>query len=213
VTCYLRARLPCCAVLVSALTNHPASAEDWPTHCATLIVPWAAAAYRCDGTSHGARHGRDSGAAGRCRKTNPARGMVGSGTSPRRPGRLHFDFGSRSDAINMTLTRSVYNFQKTFPSFWSRTSRRFWSRAGSAGDGWKDYFPTYGKTRAPLIGLCRGRFYRGVDCEIFNRLIGDGIQEIPYPRQRPAMQDLIGVSSAYSCTISGNRGSATARTV
>ena len=44
----------------------------------------------------------------------------------------------------------------------------------------------------------------GVDCEIFNRMIGVNIQEIPYRGSGPAMQDLIGRQFDYFCTISGS---------
>jgi len=61
------ATLGAAALIAGPNSINPASAEDWPTHPLTLVVPWAAGGGTvCDGPDHGAPDVRDPGAAGCC---------------------------------------------------------------------------------------------------------------------------------------------------
>jgi tripartite-type tricarboxylate transporter receptor subunit TctC len=71
-------------------------------------------------------------------------------------------------------------------------------------DGLKDFISYVKRNYSTIkLGSAGVGSTGGIDCEIFNRMIGVSIQEIPYRGSGPAMQDLIGRQFDYFCTISG----------
>ena len=92
----------------------PASAQDWPTHPLTLVVPWAAGGGTdVMGRIMAHRMTEILGQPVIVENISGAGGMVGSAHVVRaEPDGYTFVFGSRSDAINMTLYKHpLYNFQ------------------------------------------------------------------------------------------------------
>ena len=92
----------------------PASAEDWPTHPLTLVVPWAAGGGTdVMGRIMAHRMSEILGQPVIVENISGAGGMVGSAHVVRaEPDGYTFVFGSRSDAINMTLYKHpTYNLQ------------------------------------------------------------------------------------------------------
>ena len=115
----------------------------------------------------------------------------------------------RSDAIDMTLYKHpLYNFQTDLAPVVLVADQPtvLVARKDLPADGLKNFI-SYVKTNAKTIKLGSAGVGStgGIDCELFNRLVGIGdIQEIPYRGSGPAMQDLIGGHFDYFCTISGS---------
>ena len=71
--------------------------------------------------------------------------------------------------------------------------------------GCKDFIAYVKKNQSTIkLGSAGVGATGGVDCAIFNGMIGVNIQAIPYRGSGPAMQDLIGRQFDYFCTISGS---------
>ena len=110
-----RALAAIAAVLLAAAHGiKQASAEDWPTHPLTLVVPWAAGGGTdVMGRIMARRMSEILGQQVIVENITGAGGMVGSSHVARaEPDGYTFVFGSRSDAINMTLYKHpTYSLQ------------------------------------------------------------------------------------------------------
>jgi tripartite-type tricarboxylate transporter receptor subunit TctC len=141
-----------------------------------------------------------------------AGGMLGSAhVAKAAPDGYTFVFGSRSDAINMTLYKHpIYNFATDLApvALVADQPTILVARRDFPVDGLKDFIG-YVKRNASTIKLgSAGVGATGfIDCAIFNGMIGVEIPAIPYRGSGPAMQDLIGRQFDYFCTISGSAAS------
>lgn len=191
-----------------------AAAADWPTRSLTLVVPWAAGG----GTDVMARilakpMSRILGQTVVVENIAGGGGMVGSSHVARaEPDGYTFDFASRSDAIDMTLYKHpIYNFAKDLAPVVLVADQPtvLVARKNLPVNGLQDFISYVKKNQATIkLGSAGVGSTGGIDCEIFNRMIGVKIQEIPYRGSGPAMQDLIGGQFDYFCTISGSATSA-----
>jgi tripartite-type tricarboxylate transporter receptor subunit TctC len=196
--------------LATAYSVGPARAQDWPTRPLTLVVPWAAGG----GTDVmariiGRRMSEILGQEVMVENISGAGGMIGSAHAAKSaPDGYTFVFGSRSDAINMTLyKRPSYNLQNDLAPvvLVAEQPTVLVARKDFPADGLQD-FVAYLKRNAGTIRMgSAGIGATGfVDCAIFNGMIGVNVQAIPYRGSGPAMQDLIGRQFDYMCTISGS---------
>ncbi len=206
-----RALLIVAAILLSVTHGGKlASAQDWPTHPLTLVVPFAAGG----GTDIMAR------IIGRrmseilnqdviIENIAGAGGMVGSAHAARAtPDGYTILFGSRSATIDMTLYKHpLYNLQSDLAPVVLVADQPtiLVARKDFPVDGLKEFI-AYVKLNASTMRMgSAGIGATGfVDCAIFNGMIGVTIQAIPYRGSGPAMQDLIGRHFDYFCTISGS---------
>ena len=198
------------ALLAAAPGVKHASAEDWPTHPLTLVVPWAAGGGTdVMGRIMAHRMTEILGQPVIVENISGAGGMVGSSHVVRaEPDGYTFDFGSRSDAINMTLYKHpTYSLQNDLAPVVLVADQPtvLVARKDLPVDRLKDFIAYVQKNQSTIkLGSAGVGATGGVDCEIFNRMIGVSIQEIPYRGSGPAMQDLIGRQFDYFCTISGS---------
>lgn len=187
-----------------------ASAQEWPTHSLTMVVPWAAGG----GTDLMGRimAGRMSEILGQpvIVENHPGGGgMVGSARVARAdPDGYTFVFGSRSDAIDMTLYKHpIYSLKNDLAPVVLVADQPtiLVARSDLPVDGLKDFI-AYLKENASTIKMgSAGIGATGsVDCDIFNAMIGVHIQAIPYRGSGPAMEDLMGRRFDFFCTISGS---------
>lgn len=196
--------------LAAAHGVRPAIAEDWPTHPLTLIVPWAAGGGTdVMGRIVGRRMSEILGQEVMVENISGAGGMIGSTHAAKSaPDGYTFVFGSRSDAINMTLYKHPsYSLQNDLAPvvLVAEQPTVLVARKDFPAEGLKD-FVTYVKRNASTMRMgSAGIGATGfVDCAIFNGMIGVNAQAIPYRGSGPAMQDLIGRQFDYMCTISGS---------
>jgi tripartite-type tricarboxylate transporter receptor subunit TctC len=196
--------------LVAAYGVEPAIAEDWPTHPLTLIVPWAAGGGTdVMGRIVGRRMSEILGQEVLVENISGAGGMIGSTHAAKSaPDGYTFVFGSRSDAINMTLYKHpTYNLQSDLAPvvLVAEQPTVLVARKDIPADGLRDFIAylkrNAGTIRMGSAGIGATGF---VDCAIFNGMIGVNNQAIPYRGSGPAMQDLIGRQFDYMCTISGS---------
>ena len=186
-----------------------ASAEDWPAHALTLVVPWAAGGGTdVMGRIMAHRMSEILGQPVTVENLAGAGGMAGAAHVARaEPDGYTFVFGSRSDAINVTLYKHpIYNFETDLvPVVLVADQPTFLvARKDLPVNGLKDFVAYVKQNQSTVkLGSAGVGSTGGIDCEIFNRLIGINIQEIPYRGSGPAMQDLIGSQFDYFCTISG----------
>lgn len=188
----------------------PTSAQEWPTRPLTLVVPWAAGG----GTDVMGRimARRMSAILGQqviVENVPGAGGMVGSARVVRaEPDGYTFVFGSRSDAIDMTLyKRPLYNLRTDLAPVVLVADQPtvLVARKDHPADNLKDFIAYLKKNQDTVkLGSAGVGSTGGIDCELFNQIIGVKIQEIPYRGSGPAMQDLIGGHFDYFCTISGS---------
>jgi len=142
-----------------------------------------------------------------------AGGMVGSARVARAaPDGYTFVFGSRSDAINMTLYKHpTYSLKDDLAPVILVADQPMIlvARRDLPVDGLQDFI-AYVKRNASTIKLgSAGIGATGyVDCAIFNGMIGVNLQAIPYRGSGPAIQDLIGRQFDYFCSISGSAAAA-----
>jgi tripartite-type tricarboxylate transporter receptor subunit TctC len=189
----------------------PASAQDWPTHPLTLVIPWAAGGGTdVMGRIMAKRMSEILGQTIVVENISGAGGMMGSAHVVRaEPDGYTFVFASRSDAIDMTLYKHpLYNLQTDLAPVVLVADQPtvLVTRSDFPVNGLQDFI-SYTKKNANTIKLGSAGVGStgGIDCELFNRLVGIGnIQEIPYRGSGPAMQDLIGRHFDYFCTISGS---------
>ena len=206
-----RALLLIFAVLLAALHGIAgASAQDWPNRPLTLVVPWGAGG----GTDVMARimAPRMSEILGKqviVENITGAGGMIGSThVAKAAPDGYTFVFGSRSDAINMTLYKQrTYSLRDDLAPVVLVADQPtiLVARKDLPVDGLQDFIG-YVKRNAAAVRLgSAGIGATGfVDCAIFNGMIGVDIQAIPYRGSGPAMADLIRGQFDYFCTISGS---------
>src|SRR6266446_10983579 len=110
----MRALAAVTAIWFGAISVIPAPAQDWPTHPLTLVVPWAAGGGTdVMGRIMARRMSEILGQQVIVENITGAGGMIGSThVAKAAPDGYTFVFGSRSDAINMTLYKHpLYNFQ------------------------------------------------------------------------------------------------------
>jgi tripartite-type tricarboxylate transporter receptor subunit TctC len=188
----------------------PAIAQDWPTRPLTLVVPWAAGGGTdVMGRIVGRRMSEILGQEVMIENISGAGGMIGSAHAAKStPDGYTFVFGSRSDAINMTLyKRPSYSLQNDLAPvvLVAEQPTVLVARKDFPTDGLQDFI-AYVKRNAGTIRMgSAGIGATGfVDCAIFNGMIGVNVQAIPYRGSGPAMQDLVGRQFDYMCTISGS---------
>jgi tripartite-type tricarboxylate transporter receptor subunit TctC len=188
----------------------PAIAQDWPTRPLTLIVPWAAGGGTdVMGRIVGRRMSEILGQEVMVENISGAGGMIGSAHAAKStPDGYTLVFGSRSDAINMTLyKRPSYSLQNDLApvALVAEQPTVLVARKDFPADGLQDFIAyvkrNSGTIRMGSAGVGATGF---VDCAIFNGMIGVNVQAIPYRGSGPAMQDLIGRQFDYMCTISGS---------
>ena len=187
-----------------------ASAQDWPARPLTLVIPWAAGGGTdVMGRIIAKRMTEIAGQQVIVENIAGAGGMLGSAhVAKAAPDGYTFVFGSRSDAINMTLYKHpIYNFANDLAPVVLVADQPtiLVARSDLPVDGLKDFI-SYVKRNASTIKLgSAGIGATGfIDCAIFNGMIGVDIPAIPYRGSGPAMQDLIGRQFDYFCTISGS---------
>jgi len=205
----MRALAAVAAIWSGAICVIPASAQDWPTRTLTLVVPWAAGGGTdVMGRIMARRMSEILGQQVIVENVPGAGGMVGSSRVVRaEPDGYTFVFGSRSDAIDMTLyKRPLYNLRTDLAPVVLVADQPtvLVARKDLAADNLKDFIAYLKKNQTTVkLGSAGVGSTGGIDCELFNQLIGVKIQEIPYRGSGPAMQDLIGGHFDYFCTISG----------
>jgi tripartite-type tricarboxylate transporter receptor subunit TctC len=187
----------------------PAAAQDWPTRSLTLVVPWAAGGGTdVMGRIMARRMSEILGQQVIVENVPGGGGMVGSSRVVRaEPDGYTFVFGSRSDAIDMTLyRRPLYNLRTDLAPVVLVADQPtvLVARKDFPADDLKEFIAYVKKNQTTVkLGSAGVGSTGGIDCELFNHLIGVKIQEIPYRGSGPAMQDLIGGHFDCFCTISG----------
>src|SRR6266849_9934623 len=196
-------------LLAAAHGIKPASAQDWPKRSLTLVVPWAAGGGTdVMGRIMARRMSEILGQQVIVENIAGAGGMMGSSRVARaEPDGYTFVFGSRSDAIDMTLyKRPLYNLRTDLAPVVLVADQPtvLVARKDLPADNLKDLIAYVKKNQTTFkLGYAGVGSTGGIDCQLFNHLIGVNIQEIPYRSSGPAMQDLIGGHFDYFCTISG----------
>jgi tripartite-type tricarboxylate transporter receptor subunit TctC len=205
----MRALAALAATSFGAISAIPAAAQEWPTRPLTLVVPWAAGGGTdVMGRIMARRMSEILGQQVIVENVPGAGGMVGSARVVRaEPDGYTFVFGSRSDAIDMTLyKRPLYNFRTDLAPVVLVADQPtvLVARKDFPVDTLKDSIAYLKQNQATVkLGSAGVGSTGGIDCELFNQIIGVKIQEIPYRGSGPAMQDLIGGHFDYFCTISG----------
>ena len=205
----MRALAAVTAIWFGAISVIPATAQDWPTHPLTLVVPWAAGGGTdVMGRIMARRMSEILGQQVIVENIAGAGGMMGSSRVARaEPDGYTFVFGSRSDAIDMTLyKRPLYNLRTDLAPVVLVADQPtvLVARKDLPADNLKDLIAYVKKNQTTVkLGSAGVGSTGGIDCQLFNHLIGVNIQEIPYRGSGPAMQDLIGGHFDYFCTISG----------
>ena len=205
----MRALAAVTAIWFGAISVIPARAQDWPTHPLTLVVPWAAGGGTdVMGRIMARRMSEILGQQVIVENIPGAGGMMGSSRVARaEPDGYTFVFGSRSDAIDMTLyKRPLYNLRTDLAPVVLVADQPtvLVARKDLPADNLKDLIAYVKKNQTTVkLGSAGVGSTGGIDCQLFNHLIGVNIQEIPYRGSGPAMQDLIGGHFDYFCTISG----------
>ncbi len=198
------------ALLAAAHGINPAFAQDWPKRPLTLVVPWAAGGGTdVMGRIMARRMSEIIGQQVIVENITGAGGMIGSThVAKAAPDGYTFVFGSRSDAINMTLYKQrTYSLQNDLAPVVLVADQPtiLVARKDLPADGLKDFIAyvqrNAGSVRLGSAGIGATGF---VDCAIFNGMIGVNLQAIPYRGSGPAMQDLIRGQFDYFCTISGS---------
>ena len=197
------------AVLLAAAQER-ASAQDWPSRPLTLVVPWAAGGGTdVMGRIMARRMTEILGQQVIVENVTGAGGMIGSThVAKAAPDGYTFVFGSRSDAINMTLYRQrTYSLQDDLAPVVLVADQPtiLVARKDLPVDGLKDFISYVRHNQAGIRLGSAGIGATGfVDCAIFNGMIGLNLQAIPYRGSGPAMADLIRGQFDYFCTISGS---------
>jgi len=197
------------AVLLAAAQER-ASAQDWPSRPLTLVVPWAAGGGTdVMGRIMARRMTEILGQQVIVENVTGAGGMIGSTHAAKAaPDGYTFVFGSRSDAINMTLYRQrTYSLQDDLAPVVLVADQPtiLVARKDLPVDGLKDFISYVRHNQAGIRLGSAGIGATGfVDCAIFNGMIGLNLQAIPYRGSGPAMADLIRGQFDYFCTISGS---------
>ena len=196
-------------LLTAACGIATASAEDWPTHPVTMVVPWAAGGGTdVMGRIMARRMSEILGQQVVVENISGAGGMVGASHVARAaPDGYTFVFGSRSDAIDMTLYKHpTYSLQNDLDPVVLVADQPtvLVVRKDLPVDGLKSFIDYVKKNASTIkMGSAGVGSTGSIDCAIFNGKIGVDIQGIPYRGSGPAMQDLIAHQFDYFCTISG----------
>ncbi len=187
-----------------------AAAGDWPTRPLTMVIPWAAGGGTdVMGRIMAHRMSEILGQSVIVENLPGGGGMVGSAhVAHAQPDGYTFVFGSRSDAIDMTLYKHpIYSLKDDLAPVVLVADQPtiLVARKDLPVDGLKDFI-AYVKTNAGTIKMgSAGIGATGtVDCAIFNGMIGVDVQPIPYRGSGPAMEALIARQFDYFCTISGS---------
>jgi tripartite-type tricarboxylate transporter receptor subunit TctC len=197
-------------VLAVAHGIQPASGQDWPSRSLTLVVPWGAGGGTdVMGRIMARRMSEILGQQVIVENITGAGGMIGSThVTKAAPDGYTFVFGSRSDAINMTLYKKrTYSLQNDLAPVVLVADQPtiLVARKDLPVDGLKDFIAYVQRDAATIRLGSAGIGATGfVDCAIFNGMIGVNVQAIPYRGSGPAMQDLIRGQFDYFCTISGS---------
>jgi tripartite-type tricarboxylate transporter receptor subunit TctC len=187
-----------------------AFAEDWPTHPLTMVVPWAAGGGTdVMGRIMAKRMTQVLGQPVIVENLPGGGGMVGSAHVSRAdPDGYTFVFGSRSDAIDMTLYKHpIYSLKDDLTPIVLVADQPtvLVVREDLAVNNLKDFVDYVKKNTSTVKMGSAGIGATGtVDCALFNDMIGVNIQPIPYRGSGPAMEDLIAHQFDYFCTISGS---------
>src|SRR6266481_1489335 len=174
------------ALLAVAHDIRPASGQDWPMRSLTLVVPWAAGGGTdVMGRIMARRMSEILGQQVIVENVAGGGGMVGSSRVARaEPDGYTFVFGSRSDAIDMTLyRRPLYNLRTDLAPVVLVADQPtvLVARKDFPADDLKDFIAFVKKNQTTVkLGSAGVGSTGGIDCQLFNHLIGVNIQEIPY---------------------------------
>jgi tripartite-type tricarboxylate transporter receptor subunit TctC len=188
----------------------PSAAADWPTHPLTMVVPWAAGGGTdVMGRIMARRMSEILGQPVIVENIPGGGGMVGSAHVVRAdPDGYTFVFGSRSDAIDMTLYKHPsYSLKDDLTPVVLVADQPtiLVARKDFPVDGLKNFVAYLKQNAATMKMGSAGIGATGtIDCAIFNNMIGVNVQPIPYRGSGPAMEDLIARQFDYFCTISGS---------
>jgi tripartite-type tricarboxylate transporter receptor subunit TctC len=187
-----------------------AAAADWPTHQLTMVIPWAAGGGTdVMGRIVARRMSEILGQPVIVENLPGGGGMIGSAHVARSdPDGYTFAFGSRSDAIDMTLYKHpLFSLKDDLAPVVLVADQPtiLVARKDFPADGLKDFVAHLKQNAATMKMGSAGIGATGtIDCAIFNDMIGVNIQPIPYRGSGPAMEDLIAGHFDYFCTISGS---------
>src|SRR5579871_278695 len=178
----MRALVGVGAIWLGAVAVIPASAQEWPTRPLTLVVPWAAGGGTdVMGRIMARRMSEILGQQVIVENIAGGGGMVGSSHVVRaEPDGYTFVFGSRSDAIDMTLyKRPLYNFRTDLAPVVLVADQPtvLVARKDFPADNLKDFIAYLKQNQSTVkLGSAGVGSTGGIDCELFNRLIGVSIQ-------------------------------------
>jgi tripartite-type tricarboxylate transporter receptor subunit TctC len=187
-----------------------ASAEQWPTHPLTMVIPWAAGGGTdVTGRVMARRMSEILGQPVVVENLPGGGGMVGAAHVVRAdPDGYTFILGSRSEAIDMTLYKHPsYSLKDDLAPIVliAEQPTILVARKNFPVDDLKGLI-AYLKQNASTVKMgAAGIGATGtIDCTLLNGLIGVKVQPIPYRGSGPAMEDLIAGQFDYFCTISGS---------
>ena len=199
------------ATVAAACDVKAASAQDWPTHPLTIVVPFAAGGGTdVMGRIMARRMTEVLGQEVIVENIAGAGGMVGSAHVAKAvpPDGYTILFGSRSATIDMTLYKHPsYSLQRDLAPVVLVADQPtiLVARKDLPVEGLQSFIAYVKDNTAAIRMGSAGIGATGfVDCAIFNGMIGVDIQAIPYRGSGPAMQDLVGQQFDYFCTISGS---------
>jgi tripartite-type tricarboxylate transporter receptor subunit TctC len=194
--------------LTAASAPLPASAQNYPTHPVTMIVPFApGGGTDVLGRIVGRRLSETLGQQVIVENVGGAGGMIGSArVANATPDGYQFVLGSRADAINQTLYKHpLYNFKEDLApvGLIADQPEVLIARKDFPVDGLQNFIAHTKQNQATMRSGSAGVGSTGfVDCALFNETIGVKVQDIPYRGGGPALQDLIGRQFDYFCTLS-----------
>jgi tripartite-type tricarboxylate transporter receptor subunit TctC len=194
--------------LTAASAPVPASAQNYPTHPVTMIVPFApGGGTDVLGRIVGRRLSETLGQQVIVENVGGAGGMIGSArVANATPDGYQFVLGSRADAINQTLYKHpLYNLEEDLApvGLIADQPEVLIARKDFPAGGLQNFIAYTKQNQATMRSGSAGVGSTGfVDCALFNEAIGVKVQDIPYRGGGPALQDLIGRQFDYLCTLS-----------
>jgi tripartite-type tricarboxylate transporter receptor subunit TctC len=196
------------AAVFAASGALPATAQDWPTHPLTMVVPFPpGGGTDVLGRIVGHRLSEILGQQVVIENVGGAGGMIGSARVVHAaPDGYEFVLGSRADAINQTLYKHpLYDLKTELAPvvLIADEPMTLITRKDLPVDGLQDFIAYVRKNQATTRSGSAGIGSTGyVDCALLNEAIGVTVQDIPYRGGGPALQDLIGGQFDYFCTLS-----------
>jgi tripartite-type tricarboxylate transporter receptor subunit TctC len=196
------------AAVFAASGALPATAQDWPTHPLTMVVPFPpGGGTDVLGRIVGHRLSEILGQQVVIENVGGAGGMIGSARVVHAaPDGYEFVLGSRADAINQTLYKHpLYDLKTELAPvvLIADEPMTLITRKDLPVDGLQDFIAYVRKNQATTRSGSAGIGSTGyVDCTLLNEAIGVTVQDIPYRGGGPALQDLIGGQFDYFCTLS-----------